>query len=123
MPAAIFETFVKNENFRLLVSQALATEVERTFARKKFRQQFESPFRLDAWLAAIRLDTELVPDTGRIQGVCKDPKDDFILSAAVEGKADYIVTGDADLLKLDPFEGVRIVTPRAFLDVLENRRS
>jgi PIN domain len=42
---------------------------------------------------------------------CRDPKDDKFLSLAVRGQATHIVTGDADLLALHPFQGVRIVTP------------
>ena len=46
---------------------------------------------------------------------CRDPKDDKFLSLAVSGQAIHIVTGDADLLALHAFQGVRIVTPGAFL--------
>jgi predicted nucleic acid-binding protein len=44
-----------------------------------------------------------------------DPRDDKFLEVAVHGKADAILTGDADLLTLDPFQRVRIVTPQEFL--------
>ena len=47
--------------------------------------------------------------------VCRDPKDDHILELAINGNALFIVTGDYDLLALDPFRGVRIVTPVEFL--------
>ena len=45
----------------------------------------------------------------------RDPKDDKFLEAAVNGRADVIVTGDKDLLDLDPFRGIAIVTPAAYL--------
>jgi putative PIN family toxin of toxin-antitoxin system len=54
--------------------------------------------------------------TGKISGVCRDPKDDFILECAVTGGADCIVTGDKDLLSLDPYGAIRILTPRQYLD-------
>jgi predicted nucleic acid-binding protein len=47
---------------------------------------------------------------------CRDPKDDKILSLAVSGTATHIVTGDADLLDLDPFRAIRIVSPGAFIE-------
>lgn len=50
--------------------------------------------------------------------VCRDPQDDRVLEAALAGGADYIVTGDNDLLVLRDFEGISIVTPRQFLAVL-----
>jgi putative PIN family toxin of toxin-antitoxin system len=46
---------------------------------------------------------------------CRDPKDDKFLELAVSGAAGCIVTGGTDLLASDPFRGVRIVTPAAFL--------
>jgi putative PIN family toxin of toxin-antitoxin system len=47
--------------------------------------------------------------------VCRDPKDDKFLELAVHGRADVIVTGDADLLALHPFHGIPVETPAAFL--------
>ena len=51
--------------------------------------------------------------------MCRDPEDDAVLSAAIEGRADVIVTGDADLLALEEHEGIAIVTPRAFFDLFQ----
>lgn len=50
--------------------------------------------------------------------VCCDPDDDRFLEAAIEGRAQYVVTGDKDLLKLKKYRAVRIVTPAAFLTIL-----
>ena len=47
---------------------------------------------------------------------CRDPRDDKFLEVAVHGEADYLVTGDGDLLALHPFGKVAIVTPGRFLD-------
>jgi uncharacterized protein len=49
--------------------------------------------------------------------VCRDPKRDMFLEAAVSGKAAYIGSGDQDLLALDPYENILIVTPRDILDL------
>ena len=49
-----------------------------------------------------------------VQSICRDPDDDAILACALEAKADYLVTGDVDLLELRAFKGMRIVTPRDF---------
>ena len=51
-------------------------------------------------------------------GVCRDPDDIKVLSLAVALKADYIVTGDRDLLVLKKFEGIPILSPRSFSDIL-----
>ena len=47
---------------------------------------------------------------------CRDPKDDMVLECAVVSGAPYIITGDKDLLALDPYDGIRIVTPADFLE-------
>lgn len=54
--------------------------------------------------------------------VCRDRSDNMVLEAAVAGQADYIVTGDEDLLVLRLFEGIRIVEPAEFLRALEEAR-
>jgi putative PIN family toxin of toxin-antitoxin system len=57
---------------------------------------------------------ELVPIAERI-AACRDPKDDKFLELAVNGRADVIVSGDADLLVLNPFRGILIVPPATFV--------
>ena len=47
---------------------------------------------------------------------CRDPKDDKFLEVAVHGRADAIVTGDSDLLELNPFRGIAILTPAVYLE-------
>jgi predicted nucleic acid-binding protein len=49
-----------------------------------------------------------------VSGVCRDPDDDQILSCALSAEADYLITGDMDLLELKEFHGIRILTPGAF---------
>ncbi len=66
------------------------------------------------WLHELMAAAELVEIAGRI-AACRDPKDDKFLELAVSGQPDMIVTGDADLLALDPFRDIPIITPAAFL--------
>ena len=54
-----------------------------------------------------------------VRGVATHPEDDYILATAVSGSADYLVTADAQLLKLGVFQDVQIVTPAAFLNILD----
>lgn len=49
-----------------------------------------------------------------LKGICRDPDDDSVLACAVAAAADYLVSGDKDLLVLDSCRGVRIIAPRAF---------
>lgn len=57
----------------------------------------------------------IVPGVLDLRGVTRDPKDDSIVACAVEGEAQLIVSGDQDLLALDQYAGIRILSPRAFL--------
>ena len=49
-----------------------------------------------------------------VSGICRDPHDDHILSCSTAASADYLVTGDSDLLELHEFRGARIIAPRDF---------
>ena len=66
------------------------------------------PF-LTAFLHAV--ETVVITETIR---ACRDEKDDKFLEVAVSGGASAIVTGDSDLLVLDPFGTIRILTPRQY---------
>ena len=66
------------------------------------------------WLRKLMAAAEAVAITERI-AACRDPTDDKFLELAVNGRADFIVSGDADLLDLNPFRGIPIVTPAAFM--------
>lgn len=67
-----------------------------------------------AWLKELMAAAELVAITERI-AACRDPTDDKFLELAVNGHADLIVSGDGDLLALNPFRGIPIVTPAVFV--------
>lgn len=71
-----------------------------------------------AWLDIVTLIALITPGAETVAGVSPDPGDDQVLSCAVEGKADFIVSGDRDLIGLEDYQGIRIVTPAAFLKIL-----
>ncbi len=68
------------------------------------------------FLAAFIRDAEVVDVTERV-AECRDPKDDRFLELAVNGNATAIVSSDSDLLVLNPFRGVAILTPQEFISV------
>jgi uncharacterized protein len=67
-----------------------------------------------AWLKKLLAAAEAVTVTERIVA-CRNPTDDKFLELAVSGHAHLIVSGDADLLTLNPFRGIPIVTPAVFV--------
>jgi uncharacterized protein len=66
------------------------------------------------WLKKLIAAAELVTITERVTA-CRDPTDDKFLELAVNGRADVIVSGDSDLLVLNPFREIPILTPAAFV--------
>jgi uncharacterized protein len=50
--------------------------------------------------------------------ICRDPKDNFLLALKACSNTDYLVTGDKDLLQLNPFKTAQIVTPAEFEEIL-----
>ena len=58
--------------------------------------------------------SEILHQTGSIERICRDPNDDMVIACAVDSKADYIVTGDEDLLILKRYKDIVIINPRNF---------
>jgi putative PIN family toxin of toxin-antitoxin system len=63
---------------------------------------------------------EVVKVIKEVKGTCRDPGDDMFLSCALASEANFIVTGDEDLLVLDQFATVRIINPAEFVHYLES---
>lgn len=104
------------DHCHLLVSQATMDE----FATVLNRIQSKGFVKQDEALVLIRAYKELVEWVPIIERVaeCRDPKDDKFLELAVNGKAEYIITGDQDLLVLHPFRDTKILTTKDFIDLL-----
>jgi putative PIN family toxin of toxin-antitoxin system len=98
---------------QLLASTATLAEIDEVLRRPRFARFLSMETRLE-FLRRYREAVRLILVSSPIRA-CRDPRDDKFLEVAVYGQADVILTGDADLLALDPFQHVRIVTPRAFL--------
>lgn len=118
-PGIIVAMFLERDAFTLVLSPAILAEVEAALRLPKIRKYLREPEESHLWLADLAALADLADDTGRAKGVCRDPKDDAVLAAALEGRASVIVTGDDDLLSLEEYEGVAIVTPRAFVDLIK----
>ena len=102
-----------SKEFVLIFSQELLEEFLAVAKRPKFRRFFSSSD-LEEILESIQEYAEFIDVTSSIE-VCKDPKDNFLLSLAIDGNADFLLTGDNDLLILTPFRKTAIVTISQFL--------
>lgn len=103
----------------LLYSEPLITELVDVLNRPRIRDKYGlDQDDIEAVVALILLRGEAVVPSRRIT-ICRDPKDNMFLEAAADAEADILVSGDKDLLDLENFEGIPIVTPAVFLGTLE----
>ncbi len=97
----------------ILMSEATVTEITEVLTRKKF-DRYAPLVKRSNFLQTLASKIEAIKITEAIT-ICRDSKDDKFLEVAVNGKADYLITGDRDLLVLHPFRNIQILTPSEFL--------
>ena len=105
--------------FTLLTSALIVAEVTRVLHYPHLQTTYQLSEE-DILLArdALLNDALVLEDLYQVTR-SRDPKDDIFLACALEGHADYLVSGDAHLLGIKYYHGAQIVTPRQFLDLLE----
>jgi putative PIN family toxin of toxin-antitoxin system len=108
--------------FVIVITPQLRTEYEEVLARPRLIQKHGlSQQEIGGFFEALAIDGEVVEPLSSLPIEVRDANDERVLAAALDGRADYLVTGDNDLLVLagDPRLGeLQIVTARAFLDRL-----
>jgi putative PIN family toxin of toxin-antitoxin system len=111
------------DQYRLVLSAPILEEVQRVLQYPRIRaHRWMSDEETGHLLEQLAESSLLVEGKQRLR-VCRDPADDKFVVAAMEGQANYIVTGDADLLDLGKYRDSEIVTPRQFLQVLHQEPS
>ena len=98
---------------QLLASDDTIIELADVLARKKF-DPYTTVRERQEFLRLFDRIAERVPIVHVIRA-CREPKDDKFLELAVNGAAQLIITGDADLLALHPFRGIDILPPASYL--------
>jgi len=117
-PARLLDLW-RDEAFIAVTSETLLAALEQVLSRPTFAHKYGlSSESIAALLQGLRRFALVTPGVYRVADVAPDAEDDAVLACAVEGNADYLVTGDKGLLSLDEYEGVHIVTPTAFVKEL-----
>ena len=99
----------------------LCIEIEEEVVRIMGKKFARAPNKVRGQMAGLSKGSTWIVLTNHLAGICRDPKDDFILECAETGGADLIVTGDKYLLSLANYGRIEIVTPRQYLDRVEDR--
>lgn len=101
--------------FVLLLPDALIEELKRKASEKKYRADRITPGELGRFLDVLVSCSEMIAAIEEaIPAVTRDRKDDYLLACALVGQADYLVTGDEDLLVLQQAGRLAIVSPQEF---------
>jgi putative PIN family toxin of toxin-antitoxin system len=117
-PGRVLDAWEDRE-FQIVISDELFVELERVMSRPRIIRRVQKPSsHIAEFLSMIRTRAEVVRPQERLDVVQQDPSDNRVLGAAVEGQADYIVSGDQHLLALGSFEGIEIVSPARFAAIL-----
>lgn len=99
----------------ILVSPLTWAELEIVIFRSKFDRYISVQDRQEFLLDLSRV-VEFILETQFITNACRDVKDNKYLELAVNGKAELIITGDKDLLVLNPFQSISIITVEEFIN-------
>lgn len=109
---------LRDGRFTVIYTTDIVVEIIDVLGRASFRTKYRiEPDDITALVNLIRLRGDLVTPARKIT-VCRDTKDDKFIEAALATETDCIVSGDADLLELTPFEEIPILRPAEFLAML-----
>ena len=117
-PGRIIDRFLRGGVFEIVVSQAIVDEVLRALSYPKVRKYIRRGLDPELWFEDIVVLAHFVAAEREVEGASMDPDGDKYIAVAIEGRAGFLVAGDSDLLDLREYDGIRIVSPRAFLNLL-----
>jgi hypothetical protein len=115
-PRNILE-YIIQDRIKLFISEEILDEISGILSGGKFRYPPQIVHTIVTQLESI---SEMVYPKVKIKEIKDDPDDNKFLECAVTGNADFIISGDAHLLKLGTYKGIRIISPAEFLTVVSS---
>lgn len=106
--SSFLDNLFRNSEITLLFSKELLEEFVTVSTRTKFKRYFAEKD-LQELITSIKSHAEFIIVSSTVN-ICRDPKDNFLLSLSKDGKANYLVTGDKDLLEIRNFGKTSILT-------------
>ena len=115
----ILREFVEKRTFEIVLSTPILAEFRRVLFYPRLRKELLcTDQEIEIRVAAIGVLADLADGDIDVDVVKADPDDDKYISAALLGRAGFIVSGDHHLLDLVEYQGIQVVKPRQFLDIL-----
>ncbi len=106
-----------DKEYRIILSLPILKETQR-----KLRNKFHVPKpKIVLLMDILMIHSEIIDVKTNLEVVETDPDDDKIIECAVDGEADYIVSGDSDLTNLQEYKGIEILKPHKFLKKLKEK--
>ena len=102
----------QKRRFQMAISLPILDEYRRVTVEMTRKRPFPAALRI---LELIEVHSQIVEPVSLAKPVCSDVDDDKFLEAALAADADYVVSGDAELLQVKHFQGIAIVRPAEFL--------
>ncbi|KAA8484044.1 putative toxin-antitoxin system toxin component, PIN family [Arcticibacter tournemirensis] len=115
----LLDRLLYTNKVRILFCLELIEELASTITKPKLRKYFTGNA-LDDMIEAFDAFIDFVAVKSNVE-ICRDPKDNFLLALAKDGKADYLLTGDKDLLDIEKFGRTKILTLTNFLNEITIR--
>jgi putative PIN family toxin of toxin-antitoxin system len=109
-----FDKLISENKIVFILSAGLINEFMDVASRPKFRKVFNEQ-QIFSLLTKIQNHAEIISVKSSVT-ICRDANDNFLLELCIDGKADYLITGDEDLLILNPFKKTKIIK---FMDYLK----
>jgi putative PIN family toxin of toxin-antitoxin system len=109
-----------DDKFEMVLSPVMLAELARVLRYPRLRKLHGwTDAQVDVFVDGLRAAATAVAGNVEVSVVADDPDDNVILACAVEGRVDYVVSGEAHLSNLKTYQGIRVMTAREFAIMLE----
>jgi putative PIN family toxin of toxin-antitoxin system len=120
LPAQLLRLWLARQ-FELVLSGMILAELEDVLRRPKISRRYGITEESIQTFTRVLVElARMVPIVRELEVIPSDPKDNHVVTCAVEGGASFIVSGDRHLTGLGQYEAIRIVTPAQFLMILQS---
>jgi putative PIN family toxin of toxin-antitoxin system len=114
-----FLQYILDERIVIITSKSQLLELSRVFEKPKIKKLIP-PDRISSFFNFLEEYTVSIPVT-TITDICRDPKDDYLLSLSIDANAHYLVTGDEDLLALQHINNTAIINFADFKMIMDKQ--